>query len=296
MPGRLAPPVLLRMLAVVAAVGLGAPAVADGRRYERAGTYDALRSSILEDYDWGTMVDGVPMVRYPSGLARNPATTAQYGLAEWTLWRRDGRRRHLRNALHAADWLVFTQGRGGRWTYDFAYTSPGTDMVLPAGWSSGMAQGQAVSLLTRAYRRTHARRYLHAARRGLRTLTVTVPHGGLARRLGPGRTWFEEYPTPRPSLVLNGDLLTLVGLYDAADLDRRARPLFRAGMRAVIELLPAFDAGGGRSWYDLVQRLGYQPHVAPQEYTPLIRDMLLTLDTVYPHPRLREFAARWDGS
>ena len=272
----------------------GSPALAR-RAYRRSGTYDALPTAAEPAHDWGPLVDGVPMVSYPWGPERNPVTVAQYGLSQWSLWRRGYGRARLRRAIHAADWLVSAQRRDGTWGYPFDFTSPGTDMMLHAGWASAMAQGQAMSLLTRAYRRTHRRRFLRAARHAVGALTISVPRGGLARRLPDGGVWFEEYPTPRPSLVLNGNLQTLLGLYDLADLDRRAGRLFHRGMPALIELLPAYDAGGGRSWYDLTQRVGYPPHLAPVAYTPLIQELLRELDAVYPHAQLRRYAALWDG-
>jgi hypothetical protein len=271
-----------------------APALAR-RSYRRDGTYDALETASDPGHDWGPMAGGVPLVAYPWGLERNPVTVAQYGLSEWSLWRRGYGRARLRRALRAANWLLSAQRQDGTWAYDFDFAAPGTDMVLRSGWASAMAQGQAMSLLTRVYRTTERRRYLRAARRALRPLRVSVPRGGLARRFPDRSLWFEEYPTPRPSLVLNGDLQTLLGLYDLSDLDRHARRLFHRGMPALIASLPAYDAGGGRSWYDLTQRLGYAPHLAPAGYTFLIQELLRELDDVYPHARLRRYAALWDG-
>lgn len=48
-------------------------------------------------------------------------------------------------------------------------------LVLPAGWHSAMAQGHALSVLTRAYVVTNDAKYLEAARRALHLFkTVTI--------------------------------------------------------------------------------------------------------------------------
>ena len=243
MPGRRIMPFQRTLAALSAVAALALAGAEPARGYERCGGYDALATTVaIESYDWGPMVDGLPMMPFGGGLVRNPTTIAQFGLVRWSHWLRDGQRRKLRAARRAADWLVDTQRRDGRWLYGFAINAPGTDMRLPAGWASGMAQGQAASLLVRAHCRTGARRYLRAARKALRSLTVHVRDGGLKRRYH-GHLWFEEYPTPRPTLVLNGNLQTLVGLWDLAPRSPLASRLFRDGRRGVLRALPNSTPG-----------------------------------------------------
>ena len=66
--------------------------------------------------DWASpypLPGGVPMVDYGTFHARNPVTSAQYGLAIWSLWKRYGDRPRLRAALRVADWLVTRQQPSG---------------------------------------------------------------------------------------------------------------------------------------------------------------------------------------
>ena len=71
---------------------------------------------------------------------------------------------HSGQALQAADWLLRHQTGDGAWTVPVPrQLTP--RLSLAAHWSSAMAQGQAMSLLTRAYRATGDGRYLRAARR-----------------------------------------------------------------------------------------------------------------------------------
>lgn len=152
---------------------LGLQANAAGARPGRAGTYN--RTGFYQTMgqlprDWKSpypLVNGIPMVDYGTYTARNPVTAAQYGLASYSLWIRyhDGFR--WAAAKRVADWLVRTQHKNGEWEYAFPEPAPGSSQVLAPGWASALAQGQALSLLGRVYRHTHAARYLGAIQSGL---------------------------------------------------------------------------------------------------------------------------------
>src|SRR5690606_14382973 len=95
---------------------------------------------------------GVIMVKRGSGYIYNPVTISQYGLQEWSYYRRSGDALHLNRALRQARWLIANQHQAsGTWRYDYAFSVGGFDETLEAGWISAMAQGQAMSLLTRLH-------------------------------------------------------------------------------------------------------------------------------------------------
>ena len=125
---------------LVAPVGAGAHA--------RTGEYQNMGDTRRDWVSPYPLLRGIPMVDYGAFRARNPVTAAQYGLANWSLWKRYGDRPRLRAALRVADWLVNRQRRSGMWTYAFDYTSPGTTMPLTAPWGSALAQGQGCLLYT----------------------------------------------------------------------------------------------------------------------------------------------------
>jgi heparosan-N-sulfate-glucuronate 5-epimerase len=258
--------------------------------YDRTGPYAAFAAprGYRSPY---RMVNGVPIVDYDFGSYMNPTTTAQHGLIEWTVWSRYHDRAALRSAITQADWLVANQRRDGTWGYPFAFdTGAPRKYHLDRGWASGLAQGNAISLLTRVWRRTHQRRYLTAANRAVRPLEVSVGDGGLSRQR-PGGVWFEEYPThERPSFVLNGNLFTLIGLYDLADVNRSARRLLASGYAALARALPSYDAGSC-SYYSAVD------HVSPppKGYSPIIRRLLFELDDVLPNRTVRHYAVKWSA-
>jgi hypothetical protein len=277
-------------VAVLALLVVAVPATAGG--HSRVGEYQDMGEA---PRDWALpypLPGGVPMVDYGTFRARNPVTSAQYGLASWSLWKRYGDRPRLRAALRVANWLLKTQRRSGKWVYRFDYASPGTTMALEAPWGSALAQGQGISLLRRAYHRTGRRRYLRAARRALRPLRREVADGGLLVRRPEG-IMFEEYPSERPSLPLNGHVQTLIGLYDLADVSPRARRMLDRGAATLVRVLPQYDAGGGWSLYNLVHQAGFARVPAQPGYHAAHVNLLRLLDGLWPHHAFREWADRW---
>ena len=130
--------------------------------------------------------------------------------------------------------------RGGWISWEYAFDYPGSR----APWLSGMAQGVAIQALARAWQATHDPEYLALARRALPGLGRPLAQGGLLGR-SPGGRWWPLY-AEQPSLrVLNGDLQTIISLYDYADItaDTRALGWARDGAHAAVALLPKYDTG-----------------------------------------------------
>ncbi len=117
-------------------------------------------------------------------------------------------------------------------------------------WSCAMAQGQAMSLLSRAYRLTRKQQYRSSALRALPALRVAVTKGGLRRCFfgNCARPFYEEYPTSPPSYVLNGFMFTLIGLYDLASIAPRspALSMYQAGRARSPPRFPNMTSGDSR--------------------------------------------------
>jgi hypothetical protein len=255
--------------------------------HTRAGEYLEMGTRLPRD--WRSpyeLVRGVPLVDYGTFKARNPVTTAQYGLANFSLWLRYGDRFRWSAAERAARWLVNTQTDRGAWLYRFPLDAPGGG-PLPVPWMSALAQGQAMSLLGRVYRYTGDRTQSRAIERALGPLRQPVRDGGLARWYRRG-LFFEEYPDPSAlNFVLNGDAQALLGLYDVADIADGATSLFERGVRTLARTLPEFDLGSC-SGYSL--KLLSPP---PPNYVPLIQDMLRALAKVTGRSVFSHYAERW---
>jgi len=240
--------------------------------------------------------DGLPVVYYPdAGYQRNPVTIEQYGLWAYDEYLSKKDAEHRRIVIRVANWLVSNQSNG-RWYYHFDYTIHGASLRKP--WASAMAQGQAMSLLERAYRISGTRSYLRVAVQALRPLNVDVKDGGLRRCFfgDCARPFFEEYPTRPPTYVLNGFLFTLVGLYDLASIAPKsgARALYLRGRRTLVSALRRYDINGVAS-YDLthITGAGRTPAIATQDYQAIHVYLLHALDSLTPSKVMSRYAKRW---
>ncbi|XP_014662775.1 PREDICTED: D-glucuronyl C5-epimerase-like isoform X2 [Priapulus caudatus] len=216
---------------------------------------------------------------------------------------------HLRLFFLAADWLVANQDENGGWPIDVTRTLIPGVMELAPGWYSAMAQGQAMSALTRAYWKTREPRYAAAALAAADIFSVPSERRGVVATYMDKYRWYEEYPTTPSSFVLNGFIYSLIGLYDlgamcggssgdgavctAAQAARVAR-LYRDGMVSLKAMLPLFDMGSGSS-YDLrhVVVPGSAPNLARWDYHTTHINQLLLLTTIDDSPVLKNVAARW---
>ena len=217
---------------------------------------------------------------------------AQWGLGAYERFLESGDEEWLAGALAAAGHFVESQSRegalAGGWVHDFAY--PHT-FALEAGWLSAMAQGEAASLLVRAFVDTGDERFAEAARRALGPLTVPSAQGGVLARLSGG-AFYEEYPTQPSSYVLNGVIFTLWGCYDVAVglNDDRARRLFEEGVATLAAQIDRWDLGWW-SRYDLFPHP--LPNVASLGYHELHVDQLTALGRIAPRSSLRDAAERF---
>ncbi|XP_064642168.1 D-glucuronyl C5-epimerase-like isoform X2 [Lineus longissimus] len=205
---------------------------------------------------------------------------------------------HLDHFYAAADWLVNHQDQRGGWPVHVTRKLANGALELPPGWYSAMAQGQAMSTLTRAYIRTGNRKYLSASLRATKIFDVKSQDNGVLAKFMDKHNWFEEYPTIPSCYVLNGFIYSLIGLYDLksvapSDYVHDAERLFNSGMDTLKVMLPLFDTGSG-SIYDLRHiTLGVAPNLARWDYHTTHVNQILLLSTVDDDPILKNTAERW---
>jgi heparosan-N-sulfate-glucuronate 5-epimerase len=159
---------------------------------------------------------GVPVNRDNFGeVVYFPTRVATYALAHFNRYAQcaDATSREL--FLRMATW--FMAAEDGIWRYHCDYHI-GAEDILRGPWISAMAQGEGISILTRAYRLTREERYLARARLAVAPLLVPVDEGGVRSWIDRQSPFLEEYPLPAPRHVLNGFLFTLIGLVDLVDL------------------------------------------------------------------------------
>jgi hypothetical protein len=218
-------------------------------RYQRAGEY-----LWFEDYRYGHTPyydeHGIPRMAIRGELVYNPVFITQHGLRMWSLWKADQDRHALKVASQIGRWLLRNQSRGGWWLYHFDFPLAGIDATMYAPWGSAMQQGQAISLLTRLWRRDGKSKWLDAAKRATLPLLRRVSDDGMTARFH-GHPFYEEYPTKPSSFTLNGFMFTLIGLHDLADQSPRSGRLFDEGIQTLKYMLPWYDQGDEISAYHL---------------------------------------------
>uniref|UniRef100_A0A915PQ54 heparosan-N-sulfate-glucuronate 5-epimerase n=1 Tax=Setaria digitata TaxID=48799 RepID=A0A915PQ54_9BILA len=205
---------------------------------------------------------------------------------------------HLEHFLTAADWLVNNQDKHGGWSVPVERSIADKRLILPSGWYSAMAQGHALSVLTRAYVVTNDLKYLQTAKCALDLFNTEAAKGGVLNKLF-GHPWFEEYPTTPGTFVLNGFLYSLIGLYDFAQISAShgngndSATLFSVGLESLRIFLPLFDTGSG-SFYDL-RHLGLRiaPNLARWDYHSVHIYLLKWLYIITKDEFLNKTANRW---
>jgi len=156
---------------------------------------------------------GVLLVDYAAlgspklGAQYQPVAIAQFVLE---IVAQDGRPEIDRAIRTNLDYLVreHAETRGELLLYPYHFDWPKNKQVKP--WYSSMAQGMVASALVRGYLAYHEPRYLAAAEKSVRALTIY--DGPFAMRLERG-VWLQEYPDD-PCQVLDGTLAAIAGVFD----------------------------------------------------------------------------------
>jgi heparosan-N-sulfate-glucuronate 5-epimerase len=218
----------------------------------------------------------------------NPVSIAQLGLGAWQLSERQPQ--WLDVVRDVAGWIVAERDDGGRIRYGFAM--PHTYRLAP-GWTCGMAQGEAASLLVRAAYAFDDERFLDQARV---VATPLVDSSSDLVSSTPDGPVIQEYPTDPPSHVLNGWIFALWGIYDVLHAHTRwleAASAFESGVAALRARLPLYSTGWQWSRYDLFpHRID---HVTSPFYHRLHIEQLRALaDLVEQRQALLETADCWE--
>ena len=150
--------------------------------------------------------------------------------------------------------------------YRFTYSAE----RLKAPWVSAYSQGLALSLFVRLYRVTGDKADLDTAQQVFRSFRPrTADSKFWVAYVRSGALWFEQYPSSRPTHVLNGFGFATLGVYDYERLTRdpAARQLLLAALSTIRHNAGKYRVPGEVSLYDLVHRTQlkhYHDHVVWQ--------------------------------
>lgn len=196
-----------------------------------------------------------------------PITIGQYGLAVFHSFLRTQADIDKRRFMTIADWFYnnaqVDEKSGTRWL---------TAVPLPqyknkGPWQSAFAQSRGLSVLLRAYQLTGEKKYAKCAEQALLPFTISIADGGVTAftEWGP---FYEEYTSSVPTLVLNGMVFALCGLYDFVRVfpeNARAHKIFNEGIITLENILPQYDLGFW-SRYNLC-RADWHPEIDPATIT-----------------------------
>ncbi|XP_048775492.1 D-glucuronyl C5-epimerase B-like [Ostrea edulis] len=207
---------------------------------------------------------------------------------------------HKNLFFDAANYFVRHQDPRGGWPVKVTRKLIPEVMELEPGWYSAMGQGQAISLLVRAYVASKDSTYLEAAGRALDIFDIPSSEGGVLAKFLNKYDWYEEYPTTPSSFVLNGFIYSLIGLYDLKEIAigrirEKAAKLYEKGMMTLKTMLPMFDSGIG-TFYDLRHiTAGLAPNRARWDYHKVHIKQLYLLVELDDDKLFKNTLQRWKG-
>jgi heparosan-N-sulfate-glucuronate 5-epimerase len=249
------------------------------------------------DYPGPFDPQGIPLLDYRGkiGLQYNPIAIAQYGLGNYNLFRQtdDPERRH--RFFVVADWLRSNLESNAHslsvWNHKFDWEYRDR---LRAPWYSGLAQGQGISVLVRAYKESGNRPYLEAAQRAFASFLHPIEGGGVAFTDASGDLWFEEYIVSPPTHILNGFIWATWGVHDyfLATHDLVAKDLYSRAVRTMLHNLQCYDLG----FWSLYEQSGMRlPMVASRFYHRLHIVQLRIMHRLTGEEVFGRTADRWES-
>ena len=199
-------------------------------------------------YNGHTDKNRIPMLDYQGsiGLQYNPIAIAQWGLGNYNIWHENKSENEYEKFLNCANWLVENLEENNHgykvWMHHFDFEYRDT---LKSPWYSGLAQGQGISVLARAYKETNIEKYKNAADQAYQVFNVSTVDGGVNFIDAERNSWIEEYIVHPPTHILNGFMWGLWGVYDYALQfnDEKAITLFKQYTRTLVKELDSYDNG-----------------------------------------------------
>jgi hypothetical protein len=238
--------------------------------------------------------DGIPLYSFfGQPNIEHPIVIAQYGLAIYDrLFQKNYNDEILKkNFLNISNWFIKNKidlKNGSGWYIHNKYPQFG----LNYPFISAMAQGEAISVLTRAALLTNNSAFSDLADEAIAPFEMDVKDGGVVNYF-KSIPVYEEGPSPLKTMaVLNGFIFSLFGLYDLMLLDKnnKARLLFEKGIESVKKLLPYYDINYWTRYYLFDYPKEY---CSSFTYHVLVAEQLKALYILTDEVVFLEFSNRW---
>jgi hypothetical protein len=262
---------------------------------DRLGRY-YLDFSSKADYPGKFSKDGIPLFSYRGeSLIEHPTVIAQYAFGIFEeLYKKEFKESILHNKfIKLADWFEqnkFSVANGLGWVINVKQP----EYSLDSAWISSMAQGQAISVLTRATLITGLNKFEKLAEDALSPLEFDVKDGGLINYFNSIPV-YEEFPSPKKTMaVLNGFIFCLFGLYDLVLLNKnsRATNLFNSGIESLKKIIPYFDVGYWTRYYLFDYPKKY---LSSYTYHILVTEQLKALFYITNDVIFKEYYLKWNN-
>lgn len=238
---------------------------------------------------------GIPLFSYGSFMdVEQPVVIAQYALGISSILTSENCTNPTfeKKFLNLADWFINNKEPfkdGIAWFIKILHPNYG----LNAPWISAMAQGEAISVLTRAAQISKNDLYETTAIDALVPFEYKVSDGGIINYFKSIPVYEEAPSTPKTMAVLNGFIFSLFGLYDLYLLNKneKAYKLFCHGVDSLIKLLPYFDF---KHWTNYFLYEYPRKYYSSFTYHVLVTEQIKVLYILTGESILNDYAIKWD--
>jgi len=239
--------------------------------------------------------EGIPLTRFhrKPDWQYNPITVCQYGLHHYNIYLRRQNEESKNIFLSQARWLLDNAETGTNGSMVWYYRFDVPFYKISATWISGMAQGEALSVLLRTHQLTGEEKYLEIAHATWRSFQIPTAEGGVISYFPDGSPVIEEYPSPKYfTAVLNGFIFAIFGVYDFAvyTKDKQARQFFFKLIDSLKNNLYRYDCGYW-SYYDLKSPL----RLTSKSYHRLHIEQLNELHEITKEEIFKTYRKRWQN-
>ena len=202
---------------------------------EIKGYYNNLTEKVLKDKQNIEKMDYIPQFQTEKGeIVLFPITIFQYGLGCYDLYLITKNNLYLDKFFTCVQWAMENQEENGAFNCMF--------FVYPDAPYSAMCQGEAVSLLLRAYIVLGEQKYYKAAQRALDFMLLPLAEGGTTKFENDDVILMEYTHLPA---VMNGWIFALFGLFDWTLVckEEKYKIIFEKCVQTLAESLKDFGCG-----------------------------------------------------
>lgn len=227
--------------------------------------------------------DGIPYNMLSNGKSVYfPIMLCQKALGHWDKWLMYNHTEDRDGFLKIADWLKNNQDTAGGWD------TWGLLGQLPRYKYSAMTQGQALSVMTRAYKLTNGEAFAKACKNATTLMRTSVQNSGVCV-YEHQNVFLEECPADKRDTVLNGWIFSLFGVYDYLLLfkDKQIQAFYIQTCNSLVKCLHEYDAGYWSYYSSGTRRL------ASPFYHNLHINQLEALKKIMEQPCIESIQNRW---